>query len=283
MIPFAKINKGYKYILTCIDVFSRFARTESVKAKDGPSVSKAVRSMLETAAPRCIQTDYGKEFYNKHVSSVMKEFNVKHYSVNSLYKAALVERFNRTLRERLSRYFTHHGNKKWIEVLPTITESYNKSPHRSLKGNKRPIDLMVKVEDFNDWEHQEKQQQQHRIRGVKLYKVGDFVRISRLSISPFRKNFDQNWSEEVFRIAAIDQSDFPVMYLLQDINDEIIQGKFYHQELQQIGDQLPSVNRTEKIIQIRSKGKNKQYLVKWLGYDNSRNSWIREDQFTDTI
>jgi len=118
---------------------------------------------------------------------------------------------------------------------------------------------------------------------VKLYKVGDFVRISRLSISPFRKNFDQNWSEEVFRIAAIDQSDFPVMYLLQDINDEIIQGKFYHQELQQIGDQLPSVYRIEKIIRTRGKGKHKQYFVKWLGYDNSRNSWIREDQFTDTI
>jgi len=273
MIPYASINNGYKYILTCIDVFSRFARAIAVKSKDAANMETAVSKLLDDATtPRHVQTDLGKEFYNKKVQSVLEKHNVKHYSVNSQFKAALVERFNRTLRERLNRYFTHKGNKKWIDVLSKIIHAYNKSSHRGLKG-RRPIDI---GNDMNIWK--EKQMDKKKLQRKKRHREGAVVRISRISNNPFRKNFDQNWSEEVFRIVTIDTTEKPEMYVIKDMDDEIIEGKFYYEELQEIAD-LPTIYRIERVIRTRGTGKHKQYFVKWYGYGDNHNSWITQDQF----
>lgn len=280
MIPYSRINGGYKYILTCIDVYSRFARAEPVKSKTGNSVAEAVKKMLadeKDHPPTNIQTDLGKEFYNKHVKSIFAKYNINHYSVFSQFKAAVVERFNRTLRERLNRLFTYKGNKKWIEALPQIIDAYNHSAHRSLKG-KRPIDLLDN--DLNEWASQNNESNVNK-RRKSIYPIGTLVRISRISQSPFRKNFDQNWSEEIFRVTAVDTKDIPIMYTLKDMNDELIQGKFYHEELQDVGDSLPKVFRIEQIIRTKGKGKDKQYYVKWFGYDSSRNSWIKASQLVE--
>ena len=111
MIPYARINKGYRYILTCIDVFTRFVYVEPTKAKDGVTVTAAIDSMLKKAGkerkPLCIQTDQGKEFYNKTVQDLIKKYNILHYRAFSQFKASVVDRFNRTIREKLNRYFTH--------------------------------------------------------------------------------------------------------------------------------------------------------------------------------
>ena len=279
MIPYAKINAGNRYILTCIDVFSRFARAEAVKTKDAVTVSKVIKKMLaKTNPPRHVQTDAGKEFYNRSVQTLFSKLKINHYTVQSQFKAAVVERFNRTLRERLNRFFTHQRNKKWILVLPKIIYAYNHASHRSLKG-KTPVDLYVNdPNNLNDWLDQEKQTNVRKRRQT-LYPVGALVRISRISNSPFRKNFDQNWSEEVFRIASVDKVNKPVMYVLKDVaTDEVIEGKFYHEELQDVGDSLPNVYRIEKIIRTKGKGEHKQYFVKWYGFNESRNSWITKDQ-----
>lgn len=110
MIPYSKINKGYKYILTCIDVFSRFARAVPVKTKSANDMEPAIKSMFKDGHPDNLQTDLGKEFYNSKVQSLIKHLKINHYSVFSQYKAAHVERFNRTLRDALKKYFVHTGN-----------------------------------------------------------------------------------------------------------------------------------------------------------------------------
>ena len=279
MIPYASVNKGYRYILTCVDVFTRFARAEPIKAKDGGKVAVAIEMMLKNAGkdkkPIHIQTDLGMEFYNKIVQEVFKKHKIRHYSVHSQYKAAVVERFNRTLREKLNRYFTHHGKKTWLSVLPDIINAYNNTSHRGI-GGKKPVDV---TNDLNFWLSQENITSKRAAN--RIYAVNTLVRISRLSNNPFRKNFDQNWSEEIFKIHAIDKRDNPVMYILQDLKGEIIQGKFYRQELQVVDKNLPKVYRIEKIIRTRNKGKHKQYLVKWYGYDDSHNSWISDSAFVD--
>ena len=236
MIPYAKINQGYRYILTCIDVYTRYARALPIKTKDGVTVAKALSKMLHESAttPKHIQSDLGKEFYNAHVQNLFKKFNINHYTVHSQFKAALVERFNRTLRQKLTRYFTHQGRKVWIHVLPQIIKTYNNTPHSGIAG-KLPIELqdaeLTGMGDIDFWRKQESQQPQKLTKTPRTpHKIGSLVRISRISATnPFRKNFDQNWSEEVYRIHAIDRLERPVMYTLKDISDEIAQGRFYHE------------------------------------------------------
>ena len=262
MIPYASINDGYKYILTCIDLFSRFARAIPLKTKSAKDVSAALVKLFESERPLKIQTDLGKEFYNSSVASLLQKYKIKHYSVYSQFKAAHVERFNRTLRERLAKMFTKNGNKKWSSALPLIIKSYNHSIHRTL--GMRPIDVTRKNE-MDIWFREDNQ-----VKGKAKYKVDDYVRISRVK-GTFIKNFDQNWSEEVFQISNINETDVPVMYDLKALDGEPIKGKFYEVELQVV--EKPEIFRIEKIIKTRGEGEHKQYYVKWHGYKTL--SWIQ--------
>jgi hypothetical protein len=269
MIPYAKVNSGHKYILTCIDVFSRFAWTIPLKSKSGKDVHAAFEKLLDNnEKPRYIQSDLGKEFYNAQVQTLFKHHDIGHYSVHSQFKAAVVERFNRTLRERMKRYFTHTATKQWVWALPKIVHGYNNTKHRGI-GMRKPIDLYNTTLDYNIWLEQQYEQKQRR---KKLFSISDYVRVSHVK-GPFLKNFEENWSEEVFRIVAIDNTQAPTMYIIEDLNSDVIKGKFYHEELQKV--QRPDIFRIEKILQTKGQGKYKQHYVKWIGYPKQYNSWIK--------
>ena len=277
MIPYAKSNKGYKYVAVCIDVFSRFAFALPTKSKTGAEIAPIIARMIESSEyppPKKVQTDLGKEFYNKNVKEMFNKYSIQHYSVNSQFKAAIVERFIRTLREKLNRYFTHTGKKVWVDVLPSLILSYNSSPHRSL-FNMKPIDITSENE-FQIWEMKQRVDDEKKSKKTKGGpKLLDYVRISRISTSkPFNRNFDQNWSDEIFRIVGIDEKVKPTMYIIEDEKHNVIDGKFYKEELQVIGIEKPSVYRIEKILSTKGKGNHKQYLVKWHGYSNEYNTWI---------
>ena len=275
MIPYAKVNKGYKYILVCKDVSSRFARALPCKTKSGEEVASVMLKMLKSTQPKHIQTDRGKEFYNSHVrTKVLEKYGIHLYSVNSQFKAAIVERLNRTLREKLNRYFTYTGRKIWYSVLPQIVTTYNQSKHRGIYGM-RPIDVTSETESHL-WSLKNVKSMSKNEKALKLL---DYVRISLISMArlQFNRNFDQNWSDEVFRIVGIDTKASPTMYIIEDENGNVVDGKFYKAELQCIGDK-PEVYRIEKIIRTKGKGVYKQYLVKWHGYSNEYNSWIRANQ-----
>lgn len=276
MIPYARINQGYRYILVCIDIFSRYVRATPCKSKSGDEVSKAILTMLKDVQPHHIQTDKGKEFYNIHVRErVLEKYNIKLYTVNSQFKAAIVERFNRTLREKLNRYFTYTGKKVWYEILPQIINTYNHTRHRGI-FNFKPVDI-TPTNESQLWSM--KHNEQYKSKNEKPLNLLDYVRISLISMArlQFNRNFDQNWSDEVFRIIGIDTRARPTMYILEDENKVVVDGKFYKAELQNIH-KKPEVYRIEKILQAKGKGVYKQYLVKWHGYPKEYNSWIKASQ-----
>ena len=117
------------------------------------------------------------------------------------------------------------------------------------------------------------------VKSEKPLNLLDYVRISLISMTrlQFNRNFDQNWSDEVFRVVGIDTKASPTMYIIEDESGNVVDGKFYKAELQHIHDK-PEVYRIEKIIRTKGKGAYKQYLVKWHGYSNEHNSWIKASQ-----
>lgn len=88
MIPYEKTNNGYKYILTIIDVFSRFAFSKALKDKKAKTVATAFEEIFvqDHRVPKLIQSDAGKEFYNKIFSSLMQKYEIKHFSSYSNLK-----------------------------------------------------------------------------------------------------------------------------------------------------------------------------------------------------
>ena len=128
----ARFNKGYKFLLTCIDVFSKFAWVLPLKNKTGESLVKGFQSILDTGRSlEKLQTDKGTEFLNRKFQSFPKEKNIHFFTTNSELKASVVERFNRTLKTRMWKYFTAKNNRVYIDILQDIVHGYNNSYHRS--------------------------------------------------------------------------------------------------------------------------------------------------------
>ena len=189
----AKKNKGYHFILTVIDLFSRYAWARPLKTKHGSEVAAAFKSIFsEGRIPKRIQTDQGKEFENRQVRALFNEHDIELFSVKSAYKAAVVERFNRTLKTRLWRYFTANVTQKWTDVLQDAVHAYNHSVHRMIK--QRPVDVTAAtVDQVRDIKRPLPP------RGKMDLNVGDKVRISKVK-SVFAKGYLPNWTEEIFTI-----------------------------------------------------------------------------------
>ena len=134
MINIAKHNDDYNYLLTGIYCFGRFGFGEKVKNKSGKEISKALKLIFQKQAFRRMQTDKGKEFLNADVNFFLKDGNTELWvSENDDVKAALFERFNRTLKDRMYKYVTANNTKRWIDMLPNLLDGYNNSYHRSMK------------------------------------------------------------------------------------------------------------------------------------------------------
>ena len=123
-------NKGYRWILTAVEILSRYAFTIPVYRKDTKNMTKAVDLLWENFKrrfgkyPNVVQFDEGKEFYNVGVRNLLKSHDVNYFSTQSDKKAAIVERFNRTLKT-MWKYFYTKGTYNWVDALDGLTENYN--------------------------------------------------------------------------------------------------------------------------------------------------------------
>ena len=131
----SKHNAGYKYLLTCIDVLSKFAWVIPLKDKTGKSLVSALNKIIKKSMrePYHIQTDKGTEFTNRVFQTFLKDKDILFYTTQNTTKACVVERFNRTLKEKMWKYFTHRNTLKYIPVLNSLVHAYNISYHRSIK------------------------------------------------------------------------------------------------------------------------------------------------------
>lgn len=264
MIPYAKVNKGFRYILVMIDTFSKYVWACPVKRKTGQEVAKAMKQLLSLSkrCPRNLQTDMGKEFYNTHFQDLMRNLNINHYSTFSNLKASMAERVNRTLKNIMWKDFSMQGSYKWLQILPNIIKQYNATKHRTT--GYRPIDV-------NEKNEKQILQSAYSFRktvdpkGFK-FNVNDYVRISKYR-SEFSKGYTPQWSTEIFKIKNVHLTN-PTTYTLEDGSNQVIKGKFYTYELQRV--KYPDVYLVEKVL--RKKGD--QVFVKWLGFDSKHNSWI---------
>lgn len=266
MIPLAKENKNYKYILTCIDVFSKYAWAIPLKSKSSGDVENGFKIIFKERIPEKIQTDNGKEFYNSKVQRLFDYHGIDHFSTNSSLKATIVERFNRTLKEKMWKYFTEVGNKKYIDILDKLLINYNNSFHRSIKMTPNEASRI-----------ENKDKVFYNLYNKKLttlttkFKINDIVRISKYK-NIFKKGYEQNYTTEIFYINNIFKTN-PITYELRDYNDEIIKGKFYEQELVKY-DKQDNEYEIEKVIKKETHNGKIKYFVKWKGYPENMNSWV---------
>jgi transposase InsO family protein len=276
MQQLAEKNNGYKYLLTCIDVLSKFAWVVPVKSKDAKHILAAWRTLLRRARPRKpqrLQTDKGKEFFNQDVSGFLKEQGIHHFASQSDQKAAVVERFNRTIKSRIWKYFTANKTTRYIDVLQDFVDSYNNTVHRSIGMRPKEVrenddsELVAWKRLFYPPANRKTNWQKRRVQDDAL------VRVSKWK-GDFEKGYVPGWSREHFRVRGALSGLPRVVYKLEDAAGEPIEGGWYQEEIQPIA---KNVYEVERIIGERKTPRvGQEVLVKWIGLPEKFNRWIRK-------
>ena len=212
-----------------------------------------------------LQTDRGKEFYNRPFQRLLKKEGIHHFSTHGDAKAAVVERFNRTLKGRMYRYFTAANTLKFIDVLPALVQRYNASLHRSTGMAPQEV---TSQNESQVWQTLYGSKRKTRKPSLK---VGDRVRLSK-HVRTFKKGYLPGWTEEVFVIRRVDRGILPT-YKVDEFDGMSLEGTFYEQELQRVMVDDESLWRIEKVL----KRQGERFLVQWKGWPDTEATWCQEE------
>ncbi len=273
MRSISKHNENYKCILTCIDILSKYAWAVPLKSKTGQALVDAFELIFKDGRkPMKINTNQDTKFENTVFKSFVKHHKIYFFTTRSDMKASVVERFNRTLKTKMWRYFTARNTYRYIDVLKDLLFSYNNSNHRSIVIAPSSV---TKENENVIWQKLYGDIRPKRV--TYKYEVGDSVRISRAK-AVFEKGYVINWTEEIFTIAKRIPRD-PVVYKIKDYKGEVLEGLIYEAELQKV---TPKTHEdtyvVEKVLQKKTIGRKKLVLVKWRGYPSSMNSYFPESE-----
>ena len=193
-----------------------------------------------------------------------------HFSTEGDAKAAVVERFNRTLKERLHRYFTAANTLRLSTRYSQLVEGYNATRHRSI--GMAPRDVTWKNEEAV-WKRLYEKRLKAKPQRPK-FKVGDRVRLNKIHRT-FEKGYLPGWTEEVFVVHRVVSGAVPT-YKIREWDDTPVKGTFYDADLQKVHVSDQALFRIEKVL----KRQKDRLLVKWKGWPDKYNSWIASQDVT---
>ena len=182
---YKKENAGYAYFVLAIDILSNFVWMVPLRTTTGQEMVEALRQMFATGRkPSHIRSDQGTEFLNKNVKSFLKKENLTFFVTHNAVKASYTKRAIKTIKSRLIRYLTRKQRRWWIDILPQITDSYNKTYHRSIKRTpntvkpKDPVELWkLQYESPHKSTNSETTSPLKSVRKSTRYKAKSFINI----------------------------------------------------------------------------------------------------------
>ena len=279
MQQFSKENNGNKYILTVIDCFSKYAFALPLKNKTGIEVKKALEKIFKERNPDKLQTDRGTEFTNPTVQNYLKYMDIHFFTTfNTTFKCSIVERFNRTLKAKMYKYFTAKGTRKYLEVLPKLVHSYNHTYHRSIKTYPANVnESNKKVVFFNLYKVATPRDYIFSKYSKTKLQSGDKVRKA-YELNPMDKRFYPNWTDVIYTVDKSIKGRSKPLYVLKSFDGHTLPQRFYPEEIQKVKENL---YRIESIVKRQTLNGQPGYIVKWLGYSPEHNSWVPANAIKD--
>ena len=276
---YADENDGYKYLLVVIDIFSRYAWVEPIKDKTSLQIVNAFDKILsEGHIPKCLRSDAAKDFTSEHFQEYLKSKDIVHIVTHSEKQANYVERFIKTLKSKIFRYMIEKNSAKYIDILPKIVDSYNRTWHSGIRSE--PINVNKQNEKRLWWqmywpkEPYDEKLKEKKKRGIPyVFKVGDRVRTTYVR-KPFERAYDTKWTAEIFKVNRHYMRQGQPIYTVVDWYDNSVKGTFYQKELQKVDSTDDDIFKVEKVLKYRGQGAKHEALVKWLGWPKKFNSWI---------
>ena len=149
------------------------------------------------------------------------------FTLKAPKKASIVERFIRTLKSRIERYFTENNTFKWIDILPKLSEAINNTVNRSIGMAPNEVNFENRKKVFR------------MLYGSRTppidckYAVGDIVRIP-LRKNIFDKGYKPSWSKELYTIKRVKNDGNVCYYQVEDAEGQSKEGFFYDQEINSV-------------------------------------------------
>jgi len=226
----------YKYILTNLDVYTKYGWAIPLQNKKGPTVANAFENIITSSkrTPKFVWSDEGKEFLGKDFKAIMNKYNAEQYNTQSEIKSSVIERWNRTLKEKMERKMTElkllEKPANWVDVLSDIVQEYNRKVHSTIKMS--PVDA-IKAENRKkldeNWDRHLYKNTNNNIDFNLKFEVGDIVRLYKYK-THFEKGYKSNWTVELFRIKRINYT-IPITYIIEDKKGEEIKGCVYAEQM----------------------------------------------------
>lgn len=300
MQQFTGHNKGFNYILICVDAFSKKAWAVPLKNKAGETVAKGFEFLLkrdDIIPCYSLYSDRGTEFMNDSFRQVTRKYEIRHYvSKDKEIKSSIAERFIRTLKGKLFKYFTLENTREYLSVLPLLLENYNNSYHSAIgmtpnevnfDNTKLVFDNLFTGSTLGRYPKMEQYKTSYyntetgRVKKQSKFKIGDYVRITKIP-SVFEKSYLPHGTVEMFKIHQV-VNRIPVVYRIEDLMGEVIDGTFYNQELIKIKPPKDSnLFIVDKILKTRTNKGVKEVLVNYFGYPSKFRKWIKESDIVKT-
>ena len=270
-------NYNHRYILTCIDVFSKYAWAIPRLNKTSDTTYKAFKEIFKDGRkPKLIYSDDGNEFKGE-CRKYLQSLGISIFTSQTKVKASVVERFNRTLKEKMYRYFdsqrpikTNLDKKKYIDVLDKLLSSYNNSYHRSIKCTPKQVTKTNENQVFKNLYGYNKTDGGGNVFEEIKFKQGSYVRIVKTK-TIFEKGYTAAWSSKIFIIDKI-FAQSPILYQVKNLEGDSIEGTFYAEELQQVD--LPF-----DTYEVIKEGSSNTIKVKKLNTDKQQIESVDKAQF----
>lgn len=200
---YTRHNDMYHIILVFIEVSSRKAFCYALKNKDEVSVNQSYEQFLKDIDYKIVQlgSDNGPEFKNKTFKATDKKYNIDHYYAEPYdkHKMGLVERFNLTLRNKITKYMKTYKSLRWVDIFPQLVSNYNNTIHSSTgyKPNEVTPEIMNKIRENIA------ERKRLAVEFVHSFKIGDNVRLLKKK-SLFAKG-GNIYTKSVYTVKAIDK------------------------------------------------------------------------------
>ena len=123
----SKFNRGFRFLLCVLDIFSKYSWVVPLKDKKDISIVNAFQKILDKLVlkPNKIWVDKGSEFYNNSFKKWLKDNDIEMYSIHNEGKSVVAERFIRTLKNKIYKYMTSMSKNVYIDKLDDIVNEYN--------------------------------------------------------------------------------------------------------------------------------------------------------------
>ena len=268
-----KVNNGYKYLFTTIDVFTKMAWVYPMKENKCKVVMECFQDILAKCGekPERLNTDRGSELICKQFEKYLKDNNIHHYLSYSERKCPVIERFNLTIQRTLYKMMAKHNSFEWTKFISPAMKIYLNRNHRTIKMT--PLDG---EEDKNQNKIRRTYYEKYIKAGLKRrkakHKVGDSVRIWKKR-GTFHRGYMEDFTREHFTITKV-LTNLPVpRYKLKDYNNDDIVGSFFEDEVIKFN---PNEFYESEILKKRkTKKRGLEYLIHYIGYPSSMDQWVK--------